>query len=156
MPDRPAQCFGSRDVVLPAKRNLPWNPSSVPCARRPGARSLSQLRQAARMPHSAPRVFGYLATALLMIEPSALHGQTDTTHIRRVLEQRYAQQDSAIAHRDLAAFLATLAPQYVVQLRNGETFTRPRIDSAIARDMRYTRAVRLAATNRKTTRRNSS
>lgn len=68
--------------------------------------------------------------------------QSDTTQTWRQLEQRYAVQDSAIARRDLAAFLATLSPAYFVELRNGQRFTRPGIDSAIARDMRLTLSVR--------------
>jgi hypothetical protein len=39
-----------------------------------------------------------------------------------------------------------LAPQYFVVLRDGRRFTRPEIDSAIARDMRQTDAVASAAT----------
>ena len=89
---------------------------------------------------------GWLVACWLVIGPCPLQGQLDSAHIRRVLERRYAQQDSAIAQRDLAGFLSTLAPQYVVQLRDGRVFTRPGIDSAIGRDMHHTRAVRMAAT----------
>jgi len=74
------------------------------------------------------------------------HGPADTLQIRRLLEQQYARQDSAIARRDLAGFLGTLTPRYVVELRDGQRFTRPGIDSAIARDMRQTSAVRSVAT----------
>jgi carboxymethylenebutenolidase len=76
----------------------------------------------------------------------ARHGPADTSQIRRLLEQRYARQDSAIARRDLADFLGTLTPRYGVELRDGQRFTRPGIDSAIARDMRQTRAVSSIAT----------
>lgn len=79
-----------------------------------------------------------LASLLLLAGAPPLCAQTDTASLRPVLEARYAQQDSAIARRDLAGFLATLAPQYVVELRDGQRFTRPGIDSAIARDMRHT------------------
>lgn len=78
---------------------------------------------------------------LAVIVPAA-----DTAVLRPVLESRYADQDSAIARRDLAGFLSTLAPQYVVELRDGQRFTRPGIDSAIAQDMRYTSAVASVAT----------
>ncbi len=67
--------------------------------------------------------------------------------VGRELRERYATQDTAIVRRDLALFISTLAPDYGVVLRNGRRLTRPAIDSAIARDMRATRAVRLARTD---------
>jgi hypothetical protein len=75
-----------------------------------------------------------------------VRAQSDTAALRLILERRYAQQDSAIAQRRLDSFLATLAPNYRVELRDGQSFTRPAIDSAIARDMRQTRAVTSVAT----------
>jgi hypothetical protein len=75
-----------------------------------------------------------------------LLGQADSASFRSILLLRYARQDSAIARRDLALFLSTLAPSYEVELRDGQRFTRPGIDSAIARDMRLTRAVTLVTT----------
>ena len=66
--------------------------------------------------------------------------------VRSGLTERYAAQDTAIVRRDLSIFLSTLAPDYVVVLRNGRRLTRVEVDSAIARDMRATRAVRHAST----------
>ena len=74
--------------------------------------------------------------------PLAPARTSDTAQTWRQLERRYAEQDSGVARRDLAGFLATLAPAYFVELRDGQRFTRPGIDSAIARDMRLTHAVR--------------
>lgn len=74
--------------------------------------------------------------------PLAPARTSDTAQTWRQLERRYAEQDSGIARRDLAAFLATLSPAYFVELRNGQRFTRPGIDSTIARDMRLTHSVR--------------
>ena len=65
---------------------------------------------------------------------------------REALRARYAQQDTAISHRDPRQFLSTLAPDYTVILRDGQRFMRPGIDSAITRDMRATTAVRLVGT----------
>ena len=90
-----------------------------------------------------------VACALLFTSIANGHGlraQADSGALRSILQQRYAQQDSAIAHRDLPLFLSTLAPSYGVALRDGRRFTRPGIDSAIARDMRLTRAVTLVTT----------
>ena len=80
------------------------------------------------------------SVALLSATPR-LSAQSDTASLRSVLQSRYAHQDSAIARRDLASFLSTLATQYVVELRDGQRFTRPGVDSAIARDMRQTSVV---------------
>jgi len=90
-----------------------------------------------------------IACALLLAaiaNGQGLRAQADSVSFRSILQQRYAQQDSAIAHRDLPLFLSTLAPSYQVELRDGRRFTRPGIDSAIARDMRLTRAVTIATT----------
>ena len=90
-----------------------------------------------------------IACALFLaaiVNRPALHAQAASESFRSILQQRYAQQDSAIAQRDLPLFLSTLTPSYQVQLRDGRRFTRPGIDSAIARDMRLTRAVSLATT----------
>src|SRR5262245_28403203 len=64
----------------------------------------------------------YLLFAVL-VEPRPLLAQTAPPRQRSALEQRYAQQDSAIGRRDLAGFLATLAPTYVVELRDGQRLT---------------------------------
>jgi hypothetical protein len=90
-----------------------------------------------------------LTCALLLaafFNGQGLRAQADSASFRSILRQRYAQQDSAIARRDLPLFLSTLAPSYDVELRDGQRFTRPQIDSAIARDMRLTRAVTLVTT----------
>lgn len=79
---------------------------------------------------------------VVTLEPA---GQLDSA-ASAALEREYARQDSAISRRDAARFLATLAPGYTVLLRDGSRLTRPGVDSAIVRDMRATRAVRLAAT----------
>lgn len=65
---------------------------------------------------------------------------------RAALASRYRDQDSAISQRNLRAFLSTLGTGYAVTLRDDHNLTRPGVDSAIARDMRATRGVRLAAT----------
>jgi hypothetical protein len=82
----------------------------------------------------------------LLVTTQVLRAQTDSTSVRSRLDRRYAQQDTAIARRDLSGFLATLTPGYMVELRDGQRFTRPGIDSAIARDMRQTRSVRSVTT----------
>ena len=87
-----------------------------------------------------------ITSVTLLSATSLLRAQTDTASLRPVLESRYAHQDSAIARRDLAGFLTTLAAQYVVELRDGQRFTRPGVDSAIARDMRQTSVVASVAT----------
>ena len=69
-----------------------------------------------------------LLTVPVVISSPALHAQGNSTRLRIKLETRYAQPDSAIARRDFTAFLATLAPDYLVELRKGERFTRPGID----------------------------
>ncbi|MGH7586588.1 MAG: hypothetical protein ACREMH_10100 [Gemmatimonadales bacterium] len=43
--------------------------------------------------------------------PAAAAGGSDTDGVRRLLQQWYASQDSAIARRDLPGFLATLSPR---------------------------------------------
>ena len=90
------------------------------------------------------------ACALLLaaiVNAQDLRAQPDLASFRSILKERYAQQDSAIALRDLPLFLSTLARSYEVELRDGRRFARPGIDSAIARDMRLTRAVTLATTS---------
>ena len=90
-----------------------------------------------------------ITCALLLaaiVNAQGLRAQADSVSFRSILQQRYAQQDSAIAQRNLSLFLSTLAPSYEVELRDGRRFTRPGIDSAIARDMRLTRAVSLVTT----------
>ena len=89
--------------------------------------------------------YGLMAVGLLGTR-QPLRAQSDTAGLRLILERRYAQQDSAIARRHLDTFLATLAPDYRVELRDGRSFIRPAIDTAIARDMRLTRAVTRVAT----------
>jgi hypothetical protein len=86
-----------------------------------------------------------LTMALAAAAPGRAQAPPDSG-ARVALLRLYAQQDSAISHRDPHQFLPTLAPGYTVILRNGQRFTRPGIDSAITRDMRATTGMRLAGT----------
>ena len=91
-------------------------------------------------------------SVLSMILVQASQGLAQTSmaaggSARNAIAALYAQQDSAISRCQLGPFLATLAPTYAVLLRDGQRFVRPGIDSAIARDMRLTVAVRRASTD---------
>src|SRR5262245_5237348 len=97
------------------------------------------------MDFAARQVLRFVVLELLLTT-QVLRAQTDSIQLRSRLDQRYAQQDTAIARRDLTGFLATLSPGYLVELRDGRRFTRPGIDSAIARDMHQTRSVRSVIT----------
>jgi hypothetical protein len=63
---------------------------------------------------------------------------------RSALIEAYRIQDEAIRRSDAPTFLATLAPDYEVHLRNGVKLSRAQVATAITNDMARTRSVESA------------
>ena len=72
---------------------------------------------------------------------AAMPAMSEARSVRAAIGGRLAAQDRAIVARHADAFLITLAPDYVVVLRDGTMLRRPALDRAIRSDMALTRSV---------------